>query len=139
MGINQLQVVAIDHLVLRTANLEAMLQFYMDVLGCRLERENTELGLYQLRAGTGLIDLITVDGELGKQGGPAPGPQGNNLDHLCLQIEPETEADILAFLKAQGQPVEGFEERYGAQGFGRSLYLQDPDGNTVELRCHQYS
>lgn len=139
MSIASLKVVAIDHLVLRTNNLEPMLQFYMDVLGCTLEREDVELGLYQLRAGTGLIDLITVDGELGREGGAAPTPEGNNLDHLCLQIEPEEEAAILDFLRRQGLQAGEFKERYGAQGFGRSLYLNDPDGNTVEVRCHQYS
>ncbi|MBB3169729.1 VOC family protein [Simiduia aestuariiviva] len=134
-----LKIVAIDHLVLRTDNLEPMLQFYGDVLGCTLEREDLELGLYQLRAGTGLIDLVTLDGTLGKQGGPAPSAKGNNLDHLCLQIEPEEETKILQYLEAQGIEAGPFKERYGAQGFGPSLYLQDPDGNTVELRCHRYS
>lgn len=135
-----LKIVAIDHVVLRTVHLAPMLQFYMEVLGCTLEREKPDLGLYQLRAGTGLIDLVTVTGPLGVKGGPAPssGNSGNNLDHLCLQIEPEDEAQILAYLKTQGIDAGPFEERYGAQGFGQSVYLQDPDGNTVELRCHRY-
>jgi glyoxylase I family protein len=133
-----LNIVAIDHLVLRTRNLEPMLRFYTDVLGCTLERECEALGLCQLRAGTGLIDLVTVDGTLGQAGGAAPGPHGNNLDHFCLQIEPEDEAVILAYLAEQGIEAGSFIERYGAQGFGQSIYVEDPDGNRVELRCHRY-
>ena len=134
-----IKVVAIDHLVLCTSQFETMLQFYSEVLGCTLERENLELGLYQLRAGTSLIDLITADGVLGQKHLVKSRRACGNLDHFCLQIEPEAEADILAYLKSQGIDAGPFEERYGAQGFGQSIYVQDPDGNTVELRCHIYS
>jgi catechol 2,3-dioxygenase-like lactoylglutathione lyase family enzyme len=125
----------IDHIVLRTANLESMLGFYRDVLGCQVEREtDPETGLVQLRAGHALIDLVTVDGKLGQMGGGPPGATGNNLDHFCLQVDTLFEDDILTHLDDHGIEHGGFEERYGAQGFGNSVYLKDPDGNTVELR-----
>jgi hypothetical protein len=92
-------------------------------------------GLTQLRAGSALIDIVDVDGELGKPGGPSPGETGNNLDHFCLQIEPFEEQALQAYLEDCGVEVGDFEERYGAQGMGRSLYLKDPAGNTVELRA----
>jgi catechol 2,3-dioxygenase-like lactoylglutathione lyase family enzyme len=82
----------IDHLVLRVADLGAMLRFYCDVLGCTVERRRDDLGLTQLRAGRCLIDLVTLDGPLGRTGGAGPAREGRNLDHFCLRIEPFDEA-----------------------------------------------
>ena len=105
------------------------------MLGCTLERETSdEVGLTQLRAGDSLIDIVNVDGELGKAGGPSPGEKGNNVDHFCLQIEPVGEEALKAYLQGKGIEVGDFQDRYGAQGLGRSIYLKDIAGNTVELR-----
>ena len=133
-----MQIAAIDHVVLRTSKLEEMLDFYGRVLGCEVERETSpEIGLVQLRAGNALIDLVTIDGELGRKGGGPPADSENNLDHFCLQLEPISEADIAAHLRRQGIEPGPFEDRYGAEGMGRSVYIQDPQGNTVELRSRQ--
>lgn len=130
-----IEIAAIDHLVLRTSKLPQMLDFYCGLLGCVVERETApEFGLVQLRAGNALIDLVTVDGELGRKGGGPPAGSDNNLDHFCLQLKPISEADIAAHLRAQGIEPGRFEDRYGAEGMGRSVYIQDPEGNTVELR-----
>ncbi|ENT6806707.1 VOC family protein [Vibrio vulnificus] len=129
-----IQLQAIDHIVLRVVDLPKMLAFYCDILGCVVEREVAEFGLTQLRAGSALIDLVTVDSKLGQQGGRAPEQEGRNLDHFCLQITPKDEQDILDFLIQHGVKVVDFANRYGAQGFGRSIYLSDPEGNTVELK-----
>ncbi|EGR0633380.1 TPA: VOC family protein [Vibrio vulnificus] len=129
-----IQLQAIDHIVLRVVDLPKMLAFYCDILGCVVEREVAEFGLTQLRAGSALIDLVTVDSKLGQQGGRAPEQEGRNLDHFCLQIIPKDEQEILDFLTLHGVQVEDFANRYGAQGFGRSIYLSDPEGNTVELK-----
>jgi len=64
-----IQIREIDHLVLRVTNLEAMLRFYCNVLGCKIERTQEERGLTQLRAGRSLIDMVAVDGKLGLLGG----------------------------------------------------------------------
>ncbi|MGE0874059.1 MAG: VOC family protein [Burkholderiales bacterium] len=124
----------LDHLVLRVADLEAMLQFYMQVLGCTLERRRDDLGLVQLRAGASLIDLVPVDGKLGRAGGAAPGREGRNLDHFCLRVEPFDEAAIRAQLEAAGVAAGETAQRYGADGEGPSIYVTDPEGNTVELK-----
>jgi catechol 2,3-dioxygenase-like lactoylglutathione lyase family enzyme len=130
-----LEIAAIDHIVLRTSKLDEMLDFYCRVLGCRVERESgPEFGLIQLRAGNALIDLVTLDGELGRKGGGPPGKSGNNLDHFCLQLKPISEVEISEHLAAHGIEAGSFEDRYGAEGTGRSIYLEDPEGNTVELR-----
>lgn len=124
----------IDHLVLRIVDLDAMLGFYCDALGCAIEKRQDELGLIQLRAGRSLIDLVLVDGKLGSAGGAAPGAEGRNLDHFCLRIEPFDEPAIRDHLAAHGIMVGPMESRYGAEGKGPSIYLTDPEGNVVELK-----
>ena len=124
----------IDHLVLRTADVARMVRFYVDVLGCTIEREQPTIGLTQLRAGSGLIDLVALDGPLGLAGGAGPGAEGRNLDHFCLRIDPFDADSIFRHLDIHhidGSPV---EQRFGAEGQGPSIYVKDPDGNTVELK-----
>jgi glyoxylase I family protein len=122
----------IDHIVLRVQELQRSLAFYRDVLGCPIEREQAELGLTQLRAGRSLIDLVTLDGPLGA--GAPPGA-GRNLEHFCLTVAPYEEAAVMAWLRARGVVVQEPGARYGAQGEGRSFYIEDPDGNRVELKA----
>lgn len=129
-----IQIREIDHLVLRVVDLEAMIRFYVAVLGCRVERRVDDLGLVQLRAGRGLIDLVTVDGPLGRAGGAPPGEQGRNLDHFCLRVDPFDEAAIRRQLEAAGVAAGETATRYGAEGMGPSIYISDPEGNTVELK-----
>ena len=124
----------IDHLVLRVRDAAAMVAFYCDVLGCSVERRQEAIGLIQLRAGRALIDLVPVDGRLGRMGGAAPGPEGRNLDHFCLRVAPFDREAIAAHLAAHGVRVGEFGSRYGAEGEGPSQYLFDPEGNVVELK-----
>ena len=88
-----------------------------------------------LFAGNALIDIVDVNGKLGSKGGAAPGKAGNNLDHFCLQIEPFDETELITYLQSHGIEPGKFQERNGAQGMGRSLYISDIDGNTLELRA----
>ena len=43
--------------------------------------------LIQLRAGSALIDIVPVEGGLGRAGGAPPGEEGRNMDHFCLRLE----------------------------------------------------
>lgn len=129
-----LRIKQLDHLVLRVTDLPAMMRFYTDVLGCSVEKTREDLGLYQLRAGSALIDLVPVDGPLGRKGGAAPGKEARNLDHFCLRIEPYDAEAILAHLRAHGAQPGPIESRYGAEGQGPSIYVSDPEGNIVELK-----
>ncbi len=129
-----IQLKTIDHIVLRVTDIERSMAFWRDVLGCLLERELPEMGLYQIRAGDCLIDLVPVTSKLGQMGGAAPGVEGHNMDHVCLRVENWDEAAITAHLQSHGIQVPESCRRYGADGFGSSLYIQDPDGNTVELK-----
>jgi catechol 2,3-dioxygenase-like lactoylglutathione lyase family enzyme len=130
-----INVLGIDHIVIRAKNAALMIDFYKNVLGCAVERDmSAEFGLTQLRAGGSLIDIVSVDSILGRKGGPAPESTGNNLDHFCLQIEKIDEAVLTAFLVKQNVAVSDFERRYGAEGYGRSIYIKDPEENVVELK-----
>lgn len=124
----------IDHLVLRVADPARMTAFYRDVLGCAIARRQDEIGLIQLAAGRSLIDLVDIAGKLGRAGGAAPGPEGRNLDHLCLRVEPFDEAAIRAHLARHGVAAGETASRFGAEGEGPSIYISDPEGNTVELK-----
>ncbi|MEO7888332.1 MAG: VOC family protein [Polaromonas sp.] len=124
----------IDHIVFRILNLDRMMAFYIDVLGCSVERRQDEIGLVQLRAGRSLVDLVPVDGKLGRAGGAAPGKEGRNVDHVCFRVEPFDAEAIRRHLAAHGVDPGDVESRYGAEGEGPSIYLNDPEGNTVELK-----
>ncbi|TBR38841.1 MULTISPECIES: VOC family protein [Dyella] len=124
----------IDHIVLRVIDLPSMLDFYLNVLGCTEERRQEEIGLYQLRAGSSLIDLVPLDGKLGRMGGQGPGAEGHNVDHICLAVEGYDEVAIRTYLDAKGARIGESGSRYGAEGEGPSLYLYDPQGNMIELK-----
>jgi glyoxylase I family protein len=130
----KIQIREIDHIVLRVVDLNQMMAFYCDVLGCTVERRQDEIGLVQLRAGRSLVDLVPVDGKLGKMGGAAPQAEGRNLDHFCFRVEPFDEELIRSQLGAAGVAAGRVESRYGAEGEGPSIYITDPEGNTVELK-----
>jgi glyoxylase I family protein len=129
-----LRIREIDHIVLRVRDVDAMVRFYGEVLGCPVHRIDDKIRLVQLRAGRGLIDLIPVDSELGRSGGAAPGREGRNMDHFCLRVEPWDADAIRAHLRAHGVEPGAVALRFGAEGQGPSLYLSDPEGNTVELK-----
>ena len=123
-------IIGLDHVVLRAADPAALEKFYIDVLGCTLELRQEKLA--QLRAGRTLIDIVPADEE-----GPAKGTShsgGANLDHLCLRVEPFDAAAIAQHLAAHGIKCSDEASRYGAEGRGPSVYLNDPEGNGVELK-----
>jgi catechol 2,3-dioxygenase-like lactoylglutathione lyase family enzyme len=124
----------IDHLVLRVRDMDAMRGFYCDVLGATHVAYRPEFGMSHLKVGNSMIDLVAVDGPLGKPGGAAPGKEARNLDHFCLRVEPFDLAAIISHLGRQGVAVGEIRRRYGAEGNGVSIYVTDPEGNTVELK-----
>ena len=125
----------LDHVVLRVRDLDRAEAFYRLVLGCEVARRRDDLGLRHLRAGASMIDIIAVDGKLGRRGGAAAGEDARNLDHLCLRIEPFDETALVAHLAAHGlAPHAPASSNFGAEGEGPSLYFDDPDGNTIELK-----
>ena len=117
-----IEILGIDHVVLRVADLERALGFYVEALGCRVERRLDEL------------DLVPVDSPLGQAGGVAPGEGGRNVDHVALRIAHFDESRLREALRAHGIEPGEVARRYGAEGMGPSMYVRDPDGNTVELK-----
>jgi len=128
-----IRLAAIDHVVFRVADLDSALRFYTEVLGATVEKVQAEIGLWQLRAGSSLIDLVPVEGRLGRMGGAPPGAEGRNVDHVCFRVADWDEAAVVAHLERHGIAAE-VVERYGAEGEGPSIYLSDPDGNGLELK-----
>jgi len=131
------EIKGIDHVVLRVADIDRALGFYCDALGCIVERRLEDIGLYQLRAGAAIIDLVPLDSELGRLGGAGAG--GRNMDHFAIRIEPFDEAPLRAHLKAHGINAGPVKSRYGAEGDGPSFYIEDPDRNTVELKGPRFT
>ena len=130
-----MRLLGIDHVVIRARDSVAMERFYVEVLGCTVERRQDAIGLVQLRAGAQLIDLVDVAGRLGRMGGAAPGPDGHTLDHLCLRVIDFEVETVRAHLEAHGVEIGDVGERYGSTGEAMSLYLSDPEGNGLELRA----
>ncbi len=125
----------LDHVVLRCADLQRTLAFYRDVLGCSLERVVESIGLHQLRAGGALIDLVPADRDGPGEAAGAPTAGGRNMDHFCMRIARSDWPSVLAHLREHGVQVSEPARRYGAEGDGESVYLEDPEGNTVELKA----
>ena len=125
----------LDHIVLRVADLSQSLAFYCEGLGASLEKVQDDIGLWQLRAGTSLIDLVPLAGMLGARGGKGPGQQDRNLDHFALEITPFDRDVIHAHLARHGIAIIEEGARHGARGVGPALYICDPDGNMVGLKA----
>ena len=129
-----IRIKGLDHVVIRAQNVDAMCNFYCDVLGCSVERRSTKFGLTQLRAGDALIDVVSVEGELGRLGGAPPGKGGRNMDHFCVRLDSFDEQVVRAHLAKFDVVGSDLAKRYGAEGYGPSIYIQDPEGNTGELK-----
>jgi glyoxylase I family protein len=121
------EVQELDHVVLRCHDQDRMLDFYVRILGLTEERRLEAIGLIQLRAGRSLVDLVPD-----ADGVPREHP---NVDHVCLAIvTPHLDA-VIRYLETAG--VETIGEpmvRYGARGYGLSIYCRDPEGNVIELK-----
>jgi len=125
------EILALDHVVLRVSDPEGMTRFYCDVLGCTVEKVQENIGLIQLRAGSALIDLLHPPGgpDAAEHADGAP-----NMDHFCLTVAPFDGAALAAHLRAHRVEPGEVARRFGATGYGPSIYLADPEGNMVELK-----
>lgn len=122
-----MRVVAFDHLVLNVGDVERALEFYCGPLGLEPVRVD-EWRAGQVPFPSVRVSEHTIIDLVGK-------PRGeSNVDHICLVVEPLDWQQIIdagAFTVLEG-PV----PRFGARGSATSIYVRDPDGNTVELRWY---
>jgi catechol 2,3-dioxygenase-like lactoylglutathione lyase family enzyme len=125
-----IRIAGLDHVVLRVGDLDRAIDFYQKVLNCRVERRLEQPKLVQLRAGASLIDLVPAPASPGE----ADDGAARNMDHFAVRIDGFDAPAIAAHLRRHGIEVGEVRERYGAEGYGPSLYISDPDGNTVELK-----
>lgn len=124
-----MRVTAFDHLVLNVADVERSLAFYCGPLGLEPVRVDSwragEVPFPSVRVSpTTIIDLVQGVRE------------GSNVDHLCLVVEPLDWQKVID--SGEFTVVDGPGPRFGARGEGQSLYVSDPDGNTVELRWYPH-
>ena len=127
-----MKVVGFDHLVLNVADTDRALDFYGNTLGLEVLR------LEEFKAGDAPFPSVRVSPEVLidlVQGPRASG--GTNVDHFCLLVEPTALEGLAVELEVKGVLMgRGPGRRWGAKGWGLSFYIQDPDGNTIELKCH---
>jgi catechol 2,3-dioxygenase-like lactoylglutathione lyase family enzyme len=122
-----MKVIGLDHIVLNVADVDRSLEWYTDALGLEGERVGEwrigEAPFPSVRVDeTTVIDLLAVE------------RTGENINHLCLVVEP---ADLEAITTSgRFEILQGPVDRWGAQGWARSVYVRDPDANLVELRSY---
>ena len=120
-----------DHLVLRVNDLDSALSFYTEALGLEPLRVDEfrrgEVPFPSVRiSADSLIDLVPK----------ARMPGSNNVDHFCLVVEGDLDG-LASELQARGVEVMGESgRRWGAHGWGNSIYVSDPEGNTIELKSY---
>ena len=131
---NPIRISKLDHVVVRVADIEKSIHFYRDILGCPEKRRKEDAGLYQYQAGASMIDLVPLDSPGGRRSGYGPPDQGRNLEHFALTVEEFDEDALRAYLADNGITPTKSGRRFGAQGYGPSIYFEDPDGNVVELK-----
>jgi catechol 2,3-dioxygenase-like lactoylglutathione lyase family enzyme len=122
-----MRVKELDHIVLDVADVERSLAWYCDRLGLAPDRVDEwrrgEAPFPSVRIHDGcVIDLF------------AQAPSGENMNHVCLVVDRRDLDDIVA--DGGFEVLEGPVPRWGARGNGTSVYVLDPDGNTVELRSY---
>ncbi len=131
---NPIRITKLDHVVLRVADIEKSIHFYRDVLGCPEKRIKKDSGLYQYQAGASMIDLVPLDSPGGIRSGYGPPDKGRNMEHFALTIEEFDDLALRSYLRDHDITPIRSGVHFGADGYGPSIYLEDPDGNVVELK-----
>jgi catechol 2,3-dioxygenase-like lactoylglutathione lyase family enzyme len=131
---NPIQITKLDHVVLRVADIDKSIHFYRDVLGCPEKRRKEKDGLYQYQAGASMIDLVPLDSPGGQASGYGSPDKGRNMEHFALTVAEFDETALRDYLGKHGITPTKSGRRFGADGYGPSIYFEDPDGNVVELK-----
>ena len=127
------KVIGFDHLVINTRNVDRAIEFYRDVLGLEILREE------EYRAGkVGFVSVrITDETIIDVRPHASDEPFVKNVDHICVRLAPTDLNRVIEELQARGFETQNeINTRWGAQGYGESLYISDPEGQTIELKCN---
>jgi len=120
----------IDHLNLTVANIDRSVEFYQRVLGMKAERIGE--GRAALYFGQQKIHLDAAKG-LDATGGPALMSSEKRMPaHICFITEAPI-AEVASHLESCGVPVRMQGPRAGAVGTIQSVYIDDPDHNSIEI------
>ena len=129
---NPIHIRKLDHIVLLVSNISKSIKFYRDILGCPEARVSN--GLFQYQAGDSMIDLVATEHKQNAPNNTQSFQTNRNVDHFALTLFDFNKEAIIAYLKKFGIKIERSGRRFGAQGYGPSVYIKDPDGNFVELK-----
>lgn len=127
---SQLAVTGFDHVVYVCTDVERVLQWWTGTLGFAAERvddwRDGRAPFPSVRLSRwALVDLVA---------GP---PSGTNVAHVALDVDAPM-AQIQSWLADKGvEVVAGPRDLFGARGTGAGLYVEDPEGNVVELRTYR--
>ena len=136
-----MKIAELDHIVLNVRDIDRSLTFYTQVLGLQGERveefKNGKVGFPSVRINEHtIIDLSPLKGDSNLVQRERQKAQ-ENLNHFCLVAEKADFAKVIEYLKDHKVSIiRGPESRWGARGRATSVYLLDPDGNEIEIRCY---
>jgi catechol 2,3-dioxygenase-like lactoylglutathione lyase family enzyme len=124
----------IDHLNLTVADIDRSLEFYQRVLGMRTESIGE--GRAALYFGQQKIHLDAARGLEATEGAMAMSGENRMPAHICFITEAPV-AEVIAHLEDCGVPVRmGPGPRAGAIGEIQSVYIDDPDQNSIEISSY---
>ncbi len=124
------EVVAMDHIVLRVSDVARSLDWYTTMLGLTAVRADEwragECPFPSVRVSADtIIDLISGDVD----------HDGRNLDHFCMVVSAES-MDEVRNSGAYDIVRDPDFALFGARGMADGVYIRDPDGNEIELRAY---
>ena len=131
----KLKIVQLDHIVIRVKDIEGAIKFYTDILGLE------PLRVDEFRSGELPFPCARINSETIIDLKPWPDEEPvidgrRNLDHYCLVLEPTDMNQLSSHLREQGVTVNSEEpvQRSGARGMATSIYIEDWEGNQIEVR-----
>jgi catechol 2,3-dioxygenase-like lactoylglutathione lyase family enzyme len=121
----------IDHLVLTVKNIDITIDFYVNILN--MEKEIFNENRVALKFGNQKINLHQLNTEVTPK---AKYPTLGSCD-LCFIVETSLEKVYQELIAKDIKIIEGIVNRTGANGKIKSLYINDPDGNLIELSNYE--
>jgi catechol 2,3-dioxygenase-like lactoylglutathione lyase family enzyme len=117
----------IDHLNLTVADIDRSVEFYKRVLG--MEVESMGEGRAALHFGQQKIHLDAANSAMAMRG------EKRMPAHICFITEAPF-GEIMAHVERCDVPVRMQGPRAGAIGTIQSVYIDDPDQNSIEIACY---